>query len=153
MVCIGSCNHYLTKQRIKMTSMEINIKFIGEEIVLQYSPSSDCGWMGKHEGQTVVLKDGNVIWIRNNIYTINDKTPQVYFKNDHNFLDKSIYIHNLKIILKNKETSYYLDDKLIISNISLKGSKVTEQDYFHFGIASWSEDVICTILNIEINKI
>ena len=153
MICVGSCNHYLTKQKIKLSNMSIKIKFIGDDITVQYSPSPDCGWVGKHKGQTVGFSAGNTIWIRNQIYNISPTCPQVYFTNNLPYLDHDEYIHELEIIFTDNTTSYKIDGKSILDNISLKGADIIEQGYFHFGFCCWSEKPINAIVNMEIEEL
>ena len=153
MICVGSCNHYLTKQRIKIIQLQIKIKFIGYEITIQYSPSADCGWAGVHKGQTVAFSNGHDIWIRNKIYNISDETPQVYFNNNIPYINKQEFIHELVIKMKNGQTSYEIDGKEILNNISLQGAEILEQGFFHFGFCCWSEKPVTTILNMEISNL
>ena len=153
MICIGSCNHYLTKQRINMEALTIKVTFIGNDITLQYSPSPYCGWVGKHQGQTVGFSKGHDIWIRNKIYTITDDNPQVYFNNNIPYLDKDKYIHEMIVTIRNGETSYTIDGKEILNCISLQGAEILEQGFFHLGFCCWSEKPVTTILNVEITKL
>ena len=155
MVCIGSCNHYLTKQRIKICPLNIKINFIGNNILIQYSPFKNCGWgeIKDRKGQTVSFSDGNIIWIRNKIYDISNDNPQVYFNNDLVYLDKSKLTHELKIIFNKDTADYYMDNNLILKNISLKGAEILNNGYFHFGFACWSEVALTTILDIQIDKL
>lgn len=153
MVCIGSCNHYLTKQRIKICPMIIKIKFIGEDIMIQYSPSADCGWGGKEKGQTVNFFGGNSLWIRNKIYTISETVPQVYFNNDIPYLDKNKYIHEMEIKLDKNVTNYKIDGKHILHKVRLEGAEILDQGFFHLGFCCWSEKPVTTIVNVEIEEL
>ena len=153
MICVGSCNHYLTKQRIKLEPLKIKINFIGNDIKLQFSPSPDCGWVGKHKGQTVGFSKGHDIWIRNKIYNITDDTPQVYYNNNIHYLDTDKYIHEMIVTIHNGEACYKIDGKEILNRISLQGAEVLDQGFFHFGFCCWSEKPVTTILNMEITKL
>lgn len=152
LLCVGSCNHYLTKQRIKLCPLKIIIKFIGDSILLQLSPSKDCGWSKIHKGQTIAFNKNKQIWIRNKIFADN-----IYFNKDIEYLiNENVNAnatHELIIKINNNKTSYEIDGKSILSNISLDGAEIIDQGYFHFGLCCWDEDLLATILSIEITHL
>ena len=154
MICVGSVNHYLTKQRIISDSILIKIKFIGSSIMIQYSPYKDCGWGGgKIMGQTVNFFDNCNIWIRNKIFTINKDTPQVYFNSKKPYLDNDRYLHELIVKMKDGKCNYNIDGKEILRDISLDGAEILDKGYFHLGFLSWSENVESTILDVKISEL
>lgn len=155
MICVGSCNHYLTKQRINIEPLKIKIKFIGTDISLQYSPFSNCGWSGIQKGQTVCFSSGNTIWIRNKIYDISTENPQVYYNNNISYIHDgdNNNTHELIVIMDNENTSYEIDGKIILKNISLHGAEILDKGVFHLGFCCWSEKPVSTILNVEIIKL
>jgi len=150
LLCVGSCNHYLTKQRIKLCPLKIIIKFIGDSILLQLSPSKDCGWSKIHKGQTIAFSKNKQIWIRNKIFT-----DAIYFNNDNEYLinENANATHELTLKINNNKTSYEIDGKSILSNISLDGAEIIDQGYFHFGLGCWDEKLLATILSIEISDL
>lgn len=147
LLCIGSFNHYLSKQKIKLEPLTIKIDFIGDAIGLQYSPMKECGVMNITEGQTIYFVEKKKIWIRNKIYNENvlylDSTP---------FIHDDRLVHQLVVTVKDDVTSYVIDGKEIIENITLNGSGILEKNYFHLGFCCWDESLLTTILNVEINK-
>lgn len=149
LICVGSCNHYLTKQRIKMEPLKIIIKFIGDSITLQFSPNKECGWndITNTKGQTIAFIENRQIWIRNRIYH-----DEIYGTHDTKYLTHN-NTHELIIKMENNATSCEIDGKSIFSNISLNGAEILDLGYFHFGLCCWSETPVATILSIEITPL
>ena len=153
MICMGTTNHYLTKQKIKTNGTKIKIEFMGTNLIVQFSPNPQCGFVGikNRKGQTVSFIDNKQIWIRNQIYDkqikwINDIQPPYLIDTKHK-------IHELVIKMKNRKCSYDIDGKSILSDISLEGAEILEQGYFHFGFASWGENPESTIMGIEFTEL